>query len=150
MSQLLLFEETDTSSARQPLDAVSEQLLREYGQQRASQGASPQSVRRELSQLRSIARACGRPGMPLPLDQTFNALAQVARALREPLTPLSRATGRARLVAAQRFCRIMGPVLGRDPDTDLVSLDALLPACRSTGWHTVGTMVAGDHGRRRT
>jgi hypothetical protein len=66
MPQLALFEETETSSGRQPLDAVSERLLQEYGQQRASQGASPQSVRRELSQLRSIARACGRPGVPLP------------------------------------------------------------------------------------
>lgn len=150
MSQLALFEETDASSARQPLDDESERLLQEYGQQRARQGASEQSVRREISQLRSIARACGWPRVPLPLETTFSDVAQVARVLREPITPVSRATGRARLVAAQRFCRIMGPVLGRNPETDLASLDALLPACRSTGWHNVGTMVAGDHGRRRT
>lgn len=150
MPQLPLFEETGTSSRRQPLDAVSEWLLQEYGQKRASQGASQQSVRREMSQLRSIARECGGPGVALPLETAFNDVAQVARVLREPTMPISRATGRARLVAAQRFIQNMGPVFGRNPETDLASLDALLPACRSTGWHTVGTMVAGDHGRRRT
>jgi integrase len=43
----------------------------------------------------------------------------------------------------------MGRSLGRDPASDLVALDALLPAHRSKGWHSTGTMVAGAPGRRR-
>jgi integrase len=43
----------------------------------------------------------------------------------------------------------MGRPLGRDPDADLAAVDSLLPARRSTGWHTSGTLVAGTTGRRR-
>jgi len=73
----------------------------------------------------------------------------VSLALLEPPTPISRATGRARLVAVQRFLRIMGPVHGRNPASDLAALDALLPARAASGWHTVGTLIAGQVARRR-
>jgi integrase len=62
---------------------------------------------------------------------------------------IARSTGRARLIAVQRFIQIMGRTLGRDPAEDLAALDAQLPAGRSTGWHTTGTLVAGTAGRRR-
>lgn len=151
MSQLPLFDEdAGASSARNPLDAASERLLREYGQKRSHQGASSQSVRREISQLRSVARACGGAGTPRAIENAFNRVSLVARALREPSVPIAQATGRARLIAVQRFYRIMGPALGRDATTALATLDVLLPAGRSTDWHTVGTIVAGERGRRRT
>ncbi len=151
MPQLSLFDgQTQGPPRRQPLDAKSERLLQEYGLKRANQGASQRSVLREISQLRSIARACGSPDVPPALDKAFNDVNSIARVLREPEMKISRATGRARLVAAQRFYRVMGPVIGREADADLVALDALLPARRSTGWHSVGTMIAGERGRRRT
>ncbi len=151
MSQLILFgDDAGASSARNPLDATSERLLREYGQMRSNQGASQQSVRREISQLRSVARACGRPDTPCAIEKAFKDVPLVARALREPSVPISQATGRARFIAVQRFYRIMGPALDRDAAADIVALDALLPARRSTGWHTAGTIVAGERGRRRT
>jgi integrase len=62
---------------------------------------------------------------------------------------ISRSTGRARLLALQRFVRIVGPAIGRDPAADLAKLDAQLPTRRSTGWHTTGALVAGTPARRR-
>jgi integrase len=52
------------------------------------------------------------------------------------------------LVAAQRFVRIVGPRLGRDPAVDLAALDALLPCRPTSGWHAAGTLVAGAPDRR--
>ena len=151
MQQLSLFDgDAGASSARSPLDATSERLLREYGQTRSNQGASHQSVRREISQLRSVARACGQSGTPRAIEKAFKDVSLVARALREPSVPIAQATGRARLIAVHRFYRIIGPALGRNAAADIAALDALLPARRSTGWHTVGTIVAGERGRRRT
>jgi len=43
----------------------------------------------------------------------------------------------------------VGPSLGRDSAADLAALDALLPARPASGWHTAGTLVAGETGRRR-
>jgi integrase len=150
MRQLSLFErETEPYARRQVLDAKSEQLIQDFGKQRLLQGASRQSVLREISQLRSIARECGVPGPPLPIEAVFTDVALIARVLREPSAPISRATGRARLLAAQRFLRIMGPMLGRDAEAELAALDALLPARRSASWHSTGTLVAGEIGRRR-
>jgi integrase len=40
-------------------------------------------------------------------------------------------------------------VLGRDPATGLASVDAPLPARRSTDWHPTGRLVVGRPGRRR-
>lgn len=150
MPQLPLFDlDGEIPSDRQPLDAKSERLLQEYGQKRESEAASERSVSREISQLRSIARSCGWPGTPLPLDRAFDDVSLIARVLREPEKPISQATGRARLLAAQRFYRVMGPALSFQGNTDLAALDSLLPARRSTGWHSAGTMVAGERGRRR-
>src|SRR5207248_1695063 len=73
----------------------------------------------------------------------------IARSLREPTAAISRSTGRARLLAAQRCIRLVGPLLGREPGVDLAALDERLPARRSSGWHTTGTLVAGHVGRRR-
>jgi integrase len=83
------------------------------------------------------------------LRALFADLDLIARVLREPTSLIARSTGRARLLAVQRFIQIMGPGLGRDLAVDLAALDAQLPARRSTGWHTTGTLVAGTTGRRR-
>jgi integrase len=94
-------------------------------------------------------REAGTEGQPIALGALLTDLRLVARALSEPRVPIARATGRTRLLAIQRFIEFMGAKLGRDPAMDLTALDALLPARRSTGWHTSGTLVAGAPGRRR-
>jgi integrase len=106
-------------------------------------------VKREVSQLRSVVREAGTIDSsitPLTLLENVGLLAQV---LREPSTAISRATGRSRLLALQRYIRIVGPKLGRDPDVDLAMLDAQLPTRRSTRWHATGALVGGTPGRRR-
>ena len=150
MRQLSLFADAGPASeGRGRLDAESERLLRAFAAGRLSEGASERSVLRETSQLRSIARECGGPGRPLPLGAVFADVALVGRVLREPRAPISRSTGRTRLRATQRFMRIVGPRLGRDPAADLAGLDAQLPARPTSAWHSAGTLVAGEAGRRR-
>ena len=150
MCQLSFFVDGESSSeGRGRLDAESERLLRAFGEGRLNEGASRRSVLRETSQLRSIARECGSPGRPLPLAAAFDDVALVGRALREPRAPISRSTGRTRLRATQRFLRIVGPRIGRDAASDLAALDALLPARPASCWHSAGTLVAGEAGRRR-
>ena len=150
MRQLPLFASVPPASAvRGPLDAESERLLQVFEAERKNQGASLRSVLREISQLRSIARECGSPTRPLPLTATFADVTLVARALLEPRVSISRSTGSTRLVAAQRFVRIVGPELGRIAEVDLATLDSLLPARSTSTWNAVGTLVGGEHGRRR-
>jgi len=154
MQQLRLFDSLAPASpptrGHRPLAATSEQLLQVFAAARIAEGAHPRSVACERSQLRALARhGGGGRSDPLPLADLFADLALVARALREPSHPVARSTGLARLRAAQRFIRHIGPLLGRDPAADLRSLDTLLPARRRTGWHTAGTVVAGTAGRRR-
>jgi integrase len=153
MSQLQLFSlASDTVSApaeaRSP-DADSARLLGAFRETRLVQGASPHSVRREVSQLRAIIREAQAVDPSVTPPTLLANIHLVACVLREPHVPIARSTGRARLLAAQRFIRIMGPKLGRDPATDLATLDVLLPARRSAGWHTTGTLVAGSPDRRR-
>ena len=150
MRQLSLFDDAGPASeGRGRLDAESERLLQAFAAGRLSEGASERSVLRETAQLRSIARECGGPGGQLPLGAAFADVALIGRALREPRAPISRSTGRTRLRATQRFMRIVGPRLGRDPAADLETLDALLPARPGSSWHSAGTLVAGEAGRRR-
>ena len=153
VSQLPLFSRapnTDAApaEARSP-DAGTERLLAAFRDARLAQEASPQSVRREVSQLRAVVREAHAVDPSVSLRVLLSDLGLIARTLSEPLAPIARATGRARLLAVQRFIQLMGRTLGRDPETDLAALDALLPARRSTGWHTTGTLVAGASGRRR-
>jgi len=153
MHQLPLFRvHSSAEGARRtcgPLDAASEHLLRIYRAERGAALAHPRSVAREVSQLRSITRESHGARTPVPLAILFADLERVARALREPARPIAQSTGLARLLAAQRFIRIIGPRLGRDPAADLDALDRSLPARRQTGWHAAGTVVAGAKGRRR-
>ena len=108
-------------------DPESEHLLAAFQVARLAQGASPQSVRREMSQLRAVMREAGVEGQPAALWGLFADLGLVARVLCEPRMQIARSTGRARLVAVQRFIQIVGSTLGRDPDADLATLEALLP-----------------------
>ena len=149
MQQLWLFDEATPTNVRFSTDSESEKLISRYVEHRATEGASHRSLLREASQIRSVARECGWPKRPLPLSVMVTDLGSIARALSEPHTPVSQATGRARLVAVQRFLRIIGPAFAGDPSADLIALDALLPARRSAGWHTEGTLVAGGLGLRR-
>ena len=153
MSQLPLFSHTAIPTGpprvRCRLDAESERLLATFLKARLAQGAGRQSVRREVSQLRAVLREASAAGQPGALDGVFANLALVARVLREPASLIARSTGRARLVAVQRFIQTVGPSLGRNPAADLATLDALLPTRRRTGWHATGTLVAGIPGRRR-
>ena len=134
---------------RGPLDAESEGLWGAFRALRLAHGGHPRSVRREVSQLRAVAREVGAPNRPAPLPALLADPGLIARVLREPKAIIARSTGRARLLAVQRFIRIMGRTLGRDPSADLATLEALLPARRLTGWHAAGIVVAGATGRRR-
>jgi integrase len=130
-------------------DGGGEALVEAFRSARLAEGASAASVRREVSQLRALAREVGAPGRPAPLAALLKRPDLVAGALREPREPIGRGTGRSRLLAVQRFARIAGPRLGRDPAADLAVLDGLLPRKPSSGWHAVGVAVAGAAGRRR-
>lgn len=153
MSQLPLFS-TASAPSESPHDPPrpdcdSQRLLTTFSSARLAEGAHQQSVRREVSQLRAIMWEA-RAGDPSVTVRTlFGNLDLIARVLREPQAPIGRSTGRSRLVALQRFIRLMGVGLGRDPVTDLAALDALLPSRRGSGWHTAGTLTAGAPGRRR-
>lgn len=150
MHQLSLFPAVSAARPlRPPLDEESETLLAWFRKARAETGTHTRSVAREVSQLRSLAREAGGVDAPLPLAVLFADLVAVARALCEPRLPIARSTGRARLVAAQRFIAVIGPVLGRDDAADLACLDVLLPARPQTGWHDAGILVAGTRTRRR-
>jgi integrase len=85
----------------------------------------------------------------MPLPDLVARPRVLARVLREPHQPIARATGRARLVAIQRFIQLLGPSLGQDPDAVLAMLDSLLPMRPAVGWHSTGTVLAGSLGRRR-
>src|SRR5215211_5344524 len=118
--QLPLFSpETGDRATTAPRDADSEQLLAAFRHARLAEGAHPRSVAREVSQLRALARDAARAGEPLPLTALVADYPLVARLLLEPPLPVARATGRARLIAVQRFIRVVAPALGRDADEDL-------------------------------
>lgn len=134
------------SGALEPQD---ERLLDSFRRDRLAAGAHPQSVRREISQVRSLLREARTLSPNVSLAALFSDMALLAQALTEPSAPISQHTGRTRLLAAQRFMQIIGPSLSRTPVADLARLDAHLPARRSDGWHTTGALVAGAPGRRR-
>jgi integrase len=153
VKQLALFG-SDRAAAPASIDSLrpdddSERLLAAFANARASEGAHPRSSKRETSQLRALLREARAIHEGVTLRALFADLDLLARLLREPASMISQATGRARLLAVQRFIGAVGPALGREPLTDLAALDARLPTRRSTGWHTTGTLVAGTPGRRR-
>lgn len=131
------------------LDAGSDALLEEFRSARLREAAHPESVRREVSQLRSLAREL-RPRAPRQLAELLTDLPAVARALCEPRNSIARSTSRTRLIAFQRFVQIVGPKIGVEPRDALARLDGLLPGSRPTNWHTTGVMVAGKSGRQRS
>ena len=148
--QLPLFgsEQFHSEEARATdLDADSLELLEAFRHHRLLVGAHPRSVQREVSQLRSLAREAG-DRSPTPLRQLFNDPPSIARALTEPRQSISRATGRARFIAVQRFMQSIGPRLGRRPSTDMASLDSLLPQKRPSGWHSASVDVSGSPRRQ--
>jgi integrase len=132
-----------------PADPEGEALLAAFRAARLDEGASPASVRREVAQLRALARVVGGAAGPASPATLLARPDLVARALREPRAAVARATGRARLVAIQRFVELVGPRLGRDPAADRAALDRLLPRRRGRGWHDGGVAVAGGRGCRR-
>ena len=148
MRQLSLFDDSRPARYRGPLDAESERYLQAFVEERLRQGASRRSVLREVSQIRSLARECGSRDRRLPLATVFADVKLIAKVLREPSNPISRSTSRTRLVATQRFVRIVGPLLGRDAQADLSALDALLPARPRPGtWRAPSSPVnPGDVG----
>jgi integrase len=130
-------------------DADSEQLLARFRDSRLAEGAHAQSVRREVSQLRAVMREASSRGQRVTLRALLADLDLIARVLCEPAAPISRSTGRARLLAVQRFVRVMGRTVGRSPARDIEALDACLPARRASGWHMTGMLVGGSPGRTR-
>src|SRR4051794_5479085 len=90
-------------------------LLATFQESRAAEGAHPRSVRREVGQLRALVREAESAGRFVTPQMLVEDVDLLARLLREPATMISRSTGRARLLAVQRFISIVGPLLGRDP-----------------------------------
>jgi len=148
VKQPSLFDHCD-SDARRALDRESEARLSAFRTARLQAGAHPQSVAREVSQLRSIVRASEALAGPRTIDTVFEDMDAVARLLSEPPTPIAQTTGRARLGAAQRYIEAMSASCGRCAEEDLSQLDDLLPGRRGIGWHTSGIAVVGARGRRR-
>jgi hypothetical protein len=92
MSQLPLFDPAASKIAATGTirtDPDSERLLAAFGDARLAQGASAQSVRREVSQLRAIIREAGTEAQPAPLRALFADLDLIACALREPRGPIA-------------------------------------------------------------
>jgi integrase len=133
------------------LDAGSEALLEQYRQSRLVAGATPATVVREVSQLRSLARSVAGT-QAAALRTLFSEASTVARALLEPSAPIAASTGgRTRLVAAQRFVHTCGAEVGiADPATFLNALDEQLPRRVVQRWNAAGTIVAGVNVRRRS
>src|SRR5688572_11696125 len=142
VKQLALFSSDagSTMATAGPLrpDDDSERLLATFQEARVTEGAHPRSAKREAGQLRALLREAGVVNQTTTLGALFADPDLLARLLREPVTMISRSTGRVRLLAAQRFIRTVGTLLGRDPAADQAALDMLLPTRRSTGWHTTG------------
>ncbi len=151
MLQLSLFEPgqpEEVASQPEPTPVhCSEELLDIFQTARLNSGAHQRTVAREVSQLRSIARESRSTGGPSELTELFSDLKFVANALIEPSTPIARSTGRARLIAAQRYIRIISPLFRRNADSEPTRLDALLPASKTTSWHTTGILVGGSRSR---
>jgi integrase len=137
------------SSRRLELDQESEAWLKLFSHVRLAEGAHPRSVTREVSQLRSLAREAGFNEMSTSLSVLIKDPVAIARALLEPTQLISRSTGRARLVAVQRFIRVVAPTQGLNAIDVLGRLEVLLPSTRSRGWHDAGIVVAGQLVRRR-
>lgn len=147
--QLSFFEQSVLPAAKRTgLGSDSDALLHEFRTARLLAGANAESVRREVSQLRALAREAGRHE-PASLAQLANDLGAVARALSEPRTSGSRSTTLARLAAFQRFLELLGPSLGVDPHAAIAALEDLLPGKQSGRWHESGLAVAGTSHRRR-
>ena len=153
MSQLPLFSmaiDPPPASADQRLALEdSERLLAMFASVRTAEGAHARSIKREMSQLRALVREAHMADSTVTVRTLFADPSLLAQVLREPTTVIARSTGRARLLAAQRFIQLVAPSLGHDPAANLAALDAHLPTQRSRGWHTTGTIVAGSAGRRR-
>jgi hypothetical protein len=129
------------------LDAAFEGLLNRFRERRLATGANPRTVAKEVSQLRSLAH-CESAGTADSPTTRFSTPEALAKALLEPGTTIARSTGRARLVAAQRFLRLCSAELGIDDSTWFVDvLDQLLPQGPRQGWHSAGTLVVNADGQ---
>src|SRR4051812_28245283 len=109
MTQLTLFDHVAPSvvTAASPVrpDDDSERLLAAFQKSRAAEGAHPRSVKREVGQLRALVREAEAAGQSVTPQMLVEDIGLLARLLREPATMISRSTGRARLLAVQRFVR---------------------------------------------
>src|SRR5690242_19253363 len=103
MRQLRLFSKGEdltvaTAGARWT-DCDSARLIADFRRARMGQSAHPESVRREVSQLRSVMREAGAVDDAVTIRTLFADLDLIARVLREPQVPIARSTGRTRLLA---------------------------------------------------
>src|SRR4051812_46490487 len=107
VKQLTLFDQAApsviivTSPARP--DDNSADLLAMFQTSRTVEGAHARSVKREVDQLRALVREADGIGQSVTIRMLAEDVGLLARLLREPATMISRSTGRARLLAVQRF-----------------------------------------------
>lgn len=133
---------------RKSSDLACQAWLAFFSDTRHAEGAHPRSVEREVSQIRSLAREAEEAGHPCGLAALVADPKVIAHVLLEPKRQISRSTGRARLIAVQRFIRAIVAASGHEEAEVLRRLDALLPARPADKWHAAGTQVAGLMGRR--
>lgn len=151
--QLPLFRNESESQneriGRGPLDSASEALLATFRAARLASGANANSIERDISQLRSLARTSALTGGLLSLAGVLAQPIVIAHALCDPPIMRSRETMRARLRAVQSYLRHTCTHEGRDAVEVLAALDRMLPSKPEAGWHTTGIQLAGTTARRR-
>lgn len=153
MRRVPLFEIPDrnsgTTNGREPIDDRWKCLLRLYRQRRYQEECDDDTMDKEISQLRSLARLAYRKDFTP--ETVFRHPRLLANVLLHPSAAIVKPTGRARLIAAQRFIRLCGAEFGiQDPDSFLDSLQAELPSQGDSQWHNDGTIVAGGKSRKRS
>ena len=153
MRRVPLFEiadqHSDVTNASEPIDDRWKHLLRLFRQRRSQEECDDATTRKEVSQLRSLARLACRKGFTP--ESVFRLPSLLADILLHPSAAIAKSAGNARLIAAQRFIRLCGTEIGiQDPDSFLDSLHAELPSQGGSQWHNDGTIVAGGKRRKRS
>ncbi len=132
------------------LDAASEDLLQAYRQARVAEGASPSATATEVSQLRSLVHASALVDGPATLAALLGAPVRLAQLLVTPPAPISRSCGRSRLLAIQRFWRLLHSTLGWNVVDLTAELDGELPRSAARDWFATHLVVGGDLRQRRS
>ena len=153
MRRVPLFEiadrNSDVTNVSAPTDNRWEYLLRLFLQRRSKEACDDDTARKEIAQLRSLARLAYRKDFTP--ETVFRHPSLLADVLLHPSAAIVKSTGHARLIAAQRFIKLCGAEISiQDPDSFLDSLHAELPNQGGAQWNNAGTIVAGGKSTKRS